>query len=164
MQLKLTTGYAIRVLVHLAEHKGEVCSSAELSECLNISQKYLIRISASLRDTGFLAAHPGSMGGYSLSKPAEEIRLYDAVFLMEGTVRLHRCLEADRFCSQGIADSCQTLQCFAVMQRYWENFLKGITIADLTKGLSEGEVERRIFGRPAGPGESETDKNDIEQK
>lgn len=156
MQLKLTTGYVIRMLVYLAENKRIVCSLAELSENLKISQKYLIRISVKLRDAGILETYSGSRGGFRLKKSAEEIRLYDIVLLMEGTVKLHRCLEEDHYCSQKISDRCRTLQCFAVMQKYWENFLKGITIADLTEGMSEREVEQRIFGRPAGPGGPET--------
>lgn len=154
MQLKLTTGYAIRVLVYLAEKEGTICSSSELSENLCISQKYLMRISAKLRDAGLIVTHCGTTGGYCLGKPPEEIRLYDVAILMEGTLKLHRCLEADQFCSQKIAKTCRTLQCFAVMQRYWENFLTGITIADLPEGLSDKEVERRIIGGGNKPSET----------
>ena len=155
MQLNLTTGYAVRVLVYLAEENGNICSSAEMSERLKISQKYLMRISKKMRDAGFLASHPGNVGGYSLARPPEQIRLYDVALLMEGTVKLHRCLEEDHYCSQKIAATCRTLHCFAVMQVYWENFLKRITIADLAAGLSVEEVQRRITGPPGAEGEGQ---------
>ena len=137
MQLNLTTDYAIRVLVYLAERKGTVCSASEMSERLHVTRKYLIRISTKLRDAGFLVTYPGNVGGYSLGKPAEEIRLYDVVLLMEGTVKLHRCLEPDRFCSRGMADSCRVHQCFEGMQKCWEDFLTGVTVADLADGASD---------------------------
>lgn len=150
MQLNQSTGYAIRMLVYLAENGGKTRSSTEVSAAIQVaSQAYLMRIGAKLRRAGILEAYPGHMGGYSLSRPADEIRLYDVILLMEGTVQLHCCMEPDQSCPQKAAGSCHTLRCFEGMQKYWEKFLKNITIADLVDGLSEEEVARRITGKGA---------------
>ena len=147
MQLNQSTGYAIRMLVYLAENGGKARASTEVAAAIQVSsQAYLMRIGAKLRRAGILAAYPGYAGGYSLTRPAEEIRLYDVILLMERTVKLHRCLEPDKDCPQKAAGACHTLRCFEGMQKYWENFLKGVTIADLVDGLSEEEVARRITG------------------
>lgn len=145
MQMNLTTDYAVRTLVYLAAHRGIVPIS-EIADAMNISRKYLNRIAPALRDAGLVTAHKGQYGGYSLRRRTEDIQLYDVVRLMEGTVCINRCLEEDGYCSLGAVDHCPAHTCYAVMQRKWENFLKGITIADLLEKISEDEIERRIMG------------------
>ena len=81
-----------------------------------------------------------------LLKDAEEIRLLDVVSLLEGTVRLNRCLENDCYCSRGAAPDCPVRKCYEVMQQKWESFLRGITIADILAGIEKEEVEKRIDG------------------
>lgn len=136
MQLKQTTGYVIRMLMYMARNEGAVCSSAELSASLKISQKYTVKMSAALRNAGLIRAHSGSLGGYSLGKPADKIRLYDIVLLTESTVMLHAFTDMDHGAQQA----------FDTMQRYWENFLKGVTVADLLKDLTDAELNKRILG------------------
>ena len=60
IQLKLTTDYAVHTLMCLAEYGGTGCSSAQLSERLNISRKHLIRISVRLREAEFLVSRPAA--------------------------------------------------------------------------------------------------------
>ena len=113
---------------------------------MKIPQKYLIRLGKELRDAGLIITYPGSNGGYSLARKAEEISLYDVVALMEGTIKLNRCLEEDCFCNRDLAGNCPVHKSYTVMQKKWENFLKGITIADLQRDMSEKEIEDRIDG------------------
>ncbi len=144
MQLKLTTDYAVRTLLYLAKNNGRMVSSAEIAGAMHISRKYLMKVCSIMRDAGIVLASPGTDGGYSLAKLPEEIRLYDVVRAMETTIQLNRCLEEDGYCNREATDYCTVHKCYAVMQRKWENFLKGISIADLVGDLSEGEIERRI--------------------
>lgn len=152
MQLRITTDYAVRTLVYLAGGGGGIAPSTEIAQAMKIPRKYLVYIGRILRDAGLLAAHTGKYGGYSLGRPAAKIRLYDVIAAMEGTVKLNRCLEADGYCSRGGAQSCPVCGSYRVMQRRWENFLTGITIADLLAGMSEEEIARRI-DRPGGAAE-----------
>ena len=147
MQLKTTTDYAIRILVYLADRRGGIASSAELARAMGIPQKYLLRVGGVLRDAGYLTAHAGVRGGYSLAVPARSIRLGDVVELMEGTVKLNRCLEEDGYCSRGGTRHCPVHQCYQVMQEKWENFLYGLTIEEMTTGLERSAVEGRIHRR-----------------
>ena len=43
MQLKLTTDYAVRTLMYLAEHPG-IVPIAEIAEAMKIPEKYLNRL------------------------------------------------------------------------------------------------------------------------
>lgn len=143
MQLKLTTDYAVRTLLYLAEHKG-IVPIAEVAGAMDIPEKYLNRIGLMLRDAGLIMTHRGQYGGYSLGRPPGDIRLYDVVRLMEGTVALNRCLEEDGYCGLGAERCCTVHKCYSVMQRKWENFLRYVTIEELLGEMSEEEIEKRI--------------------
>lgn len=147
MQLKITTDYAIRTLVYLAKNRGRIAPSVEIADAMKIPRKYLVYIGGVLRDAGLLSTHPGKYGGYSLGRPAEEITLFGVVSVMEGTVKINRCLEEDEYCSRDAVLYCPVCKSYRVMQRKWENFLCGITIADLLENLSEDEIEKRIDGQ-----------------
>ncbi len=147
MQLNLTTGYAIRMVVFLARNVNRVVSSYEISEALKISQKYLVRIGGKLRIAGVVESVSGANGGFSLIRPADDITLYDVVVLMEDTIKIHRCLEFDHFCTQLTAVECPTYRCFTVMQKLWESFLIETTIADLLEGVDNSDLIDRIVGR-----------------
>nr|WP_294492800.1 Rrf2 family transcriptional regulator [uncultured Mediterraneibacter sp.] len=143
MQLKLTTDYAVRTLMYLAGRRG-VVPIAEIAEAMDIPEKYLNRIGLSLRDEGMIVTHRGKNGGYSLGKEPENIRLYDVVLLVEGTVAINRCLEKDDYCERSSARYCTVYKCYSVMQKKWENFLRGVTIAGLLLETSEEEIEKWI--------------------
>lgn len=147
MQLKVTTDYAVRTLMYLARHK-RIVPIAEIAEAMNIPEKYLNRLGLALRDEGLIVTHRGKNGGYSLGRPPERIRLYDVVALVEGTVALNRCLEEDGCCGRDVAGFCTVYKCYSVMQKKWENFLKGVTIDNLLTELSEEEIEKRIENGP----------------
>lgn len=147
MQLKLTTDYAVRTLMYLAKNGG-IVPIAEIAEAMDIPEKYLNRLGLALRDAGLIVTHRGQYGGYSLGRSPEYIRLYDVVLLVEGTVALNRCLEEDSYCGRGAIRYCSVHKCYSVMQRKWENFLRGVTIAGLMEEMSEEEIEKWIDHGP----------------
>ncbi len=157
MQLKLTTDYAIRTLMYLAG-EGGIVPIAEIAEGMDIPEKYLNRIGLMLRDEGLITTHRGQYGGYSIGRPPEKIQLYDVVSLVEGTVALNRCLEEDGYCGRGATRCCTVYRCYSVMQRKWENFLRGVTIASLLEEMSEEEIEKRI---DCGPGQVRGEPHDL---
>lgn len=48
MQLNITTDYAIRIILALANRDGEVVSSKDISMTMKIPQKYVLKITRSL--------------------------------------------------------------------------------------------------------------------
>lgn len=144
MQLNLTTGYAIRMVVYLARNADKVVSSHEISEATHISQKYLVRLGSKLRLAHIVESVSGVYGGFILMRPADEISLYEVVALFEETIKIHRCLEFDHFCTQTEATKCPTFRRFSIMQKVWEGFLTQTTIADLLGECDETEVLESI--------------------
>jgi len=83
MQLNITTDYALRIVVYLSK-SGKVVSSTKLASELSISKRYLLQVSAKLRDAKILAVEHGSNGGFKIEKSPEDISLYDIISLMQG--------------------------------------------------------------------------------
>lgn len=167
MQLKLTTGYAVRILVYLAKKEGALVSSAELSKNLNISQNYILRMGSTLRNAGLIETQTGTVGGYGLKKPAEEIMLIDVISLIEGTIKLVRCMQDPMCCGEGVCETCELREWFEPLQEYLEGCLVSATIADLAK-LKRNEEENSKSGEnskdrePLGADEEETQNENKE--
>lgn len=130
MQLKLTTDYAIRILIYMAE-KQSLVTSIEIADNMAIPQNYILKIMSKLRNNGLVTAQNGLGGGFILAKKPEDITLYDVISLMEKTIKMNRCLESDGHCSRCATKHCPVHKYFEEMQRKWENHLESTTIASL---------------------------------
>ena len=155
MKLKITTDYAIRTVLYLAE-TGRVTTSIEVSEAMNIPHNYLINIIRDMRKGDLITTLPGAKGGCMLAKPSKEIRLYDVVMAMERTIQINRCLEKDGYCSRGASSYCQVHRVYAEIQSEVEDRLKRCTIADILNA-SPNKIgqwrENQDSDAPVGPAE-----------
>ncbi len=130
MQLKIATDYAVRLILYMAEHRRRV-SSKELSDSLGIPQAFVFKVLKKLNKSGMVAAYQGAEGGYILRERPEQISLFDILSVMENTMKISRCMEADRYCSRGAADMCPVRKFYYEMQRQIEAVLKSTTICSL---------------------------------
>ena len=89
MQLNISTDYAIRIILYLAKSK-QVVSSGKLSKVIWVSPRYLLQIGARLKDAALIATVHGPTGGYSLTKPPQQINLYDIITIMEGKIQFRQ--------------------------------------------------------------------------
>lgn len=137
MQLTNTTDYAIRMVVHLAAQR-RVVSSAEIARTMGIPVDYLKVVSAPLRAAGIIASRKGVRGGYVLSKPPENITLLDIIELTEGTTKINRCLEHDRYCSRFATETCPVRACYVQLQTIVEYGLRSVTIGRLIGAEGQG--------------------------
>lgn len=136
MQLTTTTDYAIRLLLYLAL-TGRRTPSSEISQKMRIPQNYLMATAARLRRAGFLKSGTGQMGGYTLIKAPQEISLLDIIKVTEGTIKLNRCLEHDRYCSRFATENCAVREVYDTLQDTVEEMLGGVTLADLKRRTEE---------------------------
>ena len=126
MQFNTSTDYAIRLVLCLAKESKTV-SSSKLSAAIGVSSRYLLQISAKLRDADLIEVTYGGNGGFSLLLPATKITLYDIVIVMEGNV-IHKPLTEDtvtqeKFKALNIA--------YKYMGEVLVDILKSITIESL---------------------------------
>ena len=84
MQFNTSTDYAIRMILYLAKESKTV-SSSKLATFIGVSSRYLLQISAKLRDAGLIEVTYGGNGGFRLIHPANKISLFDIVIIMKGS-------------------------------------------------------------------------------
>lgn len=143
MQLKITTDYAIRMILYLA-NKKEITNSIQISDELGIPWKYLINIGSMLKHAGLINTHKGKHGGYTLAKSAETIRIYDIISTTEKNIKINRCLEGEEYCSADVANNCKVKIFYSTVQEKIEQYFKGVTIADLVED-AEGKEPFTAF-------------------
>lgn len=67
---------AVRALVILAK-SGDVITSSQLAEMLGSESTFLRKIMLRLAKNNLVTTYPGRYGGYSLAKPANDIKVLD---------------------------------------------------------------------------------------
>lgn len=132
------------MLVYLSQKKGNVISSVEIADAMRIPQKYLIRIARKLRDAQILETNVGSGGGYTLKRDPEDISMYEVIKLMEGTIKINKCLEEGnpddgKNCTEEHRRNCHVHACYEVLQDGIEGYLHKIRIGDMIK---EAEIRK----------------------
>lgn len=131
--------YAIRVLIDLAEHRGEVFTPMkEVAKRQEISLKYLEKIMPLLSRAGLVEGQHGKGGGYRLTKEPESYRIGDILRLTEVDLAPVACLSAPVNTCQRAA-YCRTLP---MWQKYYEmtlDYFDSITLRDLMQVESGGD-------------------------
>ena len=131
--------YAIRVLIDLAEHRGEgFTPMKEVAKRQEISLKYLEKIMPLLSKAGLVEGQHGKGGGYRLTREPESYRIGDILRLTEVDLAPVACLSAPVNTCQRAA-YCRTLP---MWQKYYEmtlDYFDSITIRDLMQIESGGD-------------------------
>ena len=131
--------YAIRVLLDLAEHRGEAFTPMKaVARRQEISLKYLEKIMPLLSKANMVEGQHGKGGGYRLTMEPENYRIGDILRLTEVDLAPVACLSApSNTCPR--APYCRTLP---MWQKYYEmtlSYFDGITIRDLMQVESGGD-------------------------
>jgi Rrf2 family nitric oxide-sensitive transcriptional repressor len=132
MRLSSYSDYSIRVLMHTALRSPDRVTIHEVAETFAISRHHLVKVVHELGRNGYLATRRGIGGGFTLARPAEEIRLGEVVRLGEETDKVIDCKDGEnRLCRifpacrlKGVLDEAAAAF-FEVLDRY--------TLADLVK-------------------------------
>lgn len=133
--------YALRVMVCLAQRGGEdYIPLKEIAEDEGISQKYLEAIMTILSKAGFVDAVHGKGGGFRLSRQPEEYTVGSILKLTEGSLAPVSCTtHGPSACSR--SSCCNALPMWEKLDKLIDDFLEGITIADLAAQTAPCETE-----------------------
>ncbi|MGI5984485.1 MAG: Rrf2 family transcriptional regulator [Clostridiales bacterium] len=131
MKISTKGRYALRIMVDLAQHhSNEYIPLKDVSERQCISEKYSEMIVGLLSKAGFLFSSRGKGGGYRLSKSADKFSVGSVLKAVEGSLAPVSCLDTpENICPR--ATDCVTLPMWRELERRIEDYLDGITIADL---------------------------------
>ena len=139
--------YGLRCLLRIARDEGEKgLTIPEISQSEGISIPNTAKLLRILRLGGFLESSRGQTGGYSLSKPAEEIAVGDVLSVLGGK------LYDKEFCSSysGNVNICNnSIDCsirsiWQTVQLAVDDVLNKITLKDLL--ASENTLVTKITG------------------
>jgi Rrf2 family nitric oxide-sensitive transcriptional repressor len=144
MRLNKATSHAIRILVACSRCDGELVKVAEVADELGLTQQNTFKIVHLLSRAGLIAAMRGRYGGVKLAKSADDIRVGDVVFAMEGPAR-----EGDQAASsQGPASAGLPL-----IDEAFEAFISVLnqnTIADMA-AAEVAKPKKKANAKKAGP-------------
>lgn len=150
MPFRLSTKghYAVLLMYELAKSGSAFSSLQDISTAQRVSQGYLEQIIRPLRESGLVEGKKGFGGGYTLTKPAEEVTVGEVIRAVEGPVFPVKCVD-DKSSLDSCPDDCRAR---AVWQRVGEaidGVLDSITLRDLAEDEPEG------VSLPKGDGASE---------
>ena len=131
--------YALRVMIDLAEHQShEFISLKDIAERQEISDKYLESIIRMLVKARVLDSLRGKGGGYKLRKSPDQYTVGSILRLTEESLAPVSCLEPNaEACPK--AGKCSTLPLWQGLDRVINEYLDGVTIADLMNHDTVGD-------------------------
>lgn len=140
MMISTRGRYALRVMIDLAEQKGDgYIPMKEVAQRQGLSLKYLERILPALSKNNLVEGMHGKGGGYRLSRPPEEYTVGEILRLTEGDLAPVACLESGALpCSREAY--CKTLPMWREFYRLTNRFFDGITLGDLVDPEKEGAL------------------------
>ena len=127
MHIKVSTDYAIRCLLFLAENK-KGASTKEIADAVLVSREFTQKTLRRLRLSGLVETTRGVNGGYKLAKPTDEITLLDIMSVMEETMVLDSTHQTADMATRRIE---QTKGVYNELQNQIHSYLGSITIASL---------------------------------
>jgi Rrf2 family protein len=84
--------YGLKAMLHLAAYPpGEPSLVSDIAEINNIPKKFLDTILGELRNAGFVNSKKGKGGGYTLAKPAQQIRVGHIIRVLDGPLAPIQC-------------------------------------------------------------------------
>ena len=92
MNFSKTASYSLNILSYMAVNVDFKMSATLLNKKLGIPYPYLRQILSGLSKNGFISSTKGRNGGFILSRPAENIFLYDIIEATDGTEGFSRCI------------------------------------------------------------------------
>ena len=100
MQLHTKVRYGLRAIIEIAKEGKKGLLQKEISERQQIPLKYLDFIIAGLKTRGLIRNLKGKKSGYILTRPAEEISVYDVYCAFEPELAIVECLGDPSLCER----------------------------------------------------------------
>ncbi|ACK49530.1 transcriptional regulator, BadM/Rrf2 family [Methylocella silvestris BL2] len=90
--------YGLKAMVHLAGYlPGEATLVTDIATANQIPKKFLDTILGELRNAGFVNSKKGKGGGYTLARPAHEIKVGHIVRVLDGPLAPIQCASATSY-------------------------------------------------------------------
>jgi Rrf2 family protein len=132
--LKLTkkTDYGLMAMNCISEDGGSASpvSIKTIADKYRIPMELLAKILQRLAKQGFITAHSGPRGGYSLAKLPSEITVAEVVEAIEGPIGIVDCYhEDDQICDQ--LERCNIRRPLRIIQDSFLHLLESMTLEEM---------------------------------
>lgn len=133
--------YALRVMLELSDHdRAEYVPLSVIAKKQEISEKYLESILVVLSKAGAIDALRGKGGGYRLNRDPKDYTIGGILRLVEGSLAPVACLDCKpNGCARTV--ECRTLPLWEKLYALIENYLDGVTLADLSDTSRIGDYQ-----------------------
>lgn len=129
MKISKKAYYGLRATLALAQREKPL-SIHTLAEMEHLPENYLEKILQSLRKADVVIAHKGVTGGYTLSRPASEINIWEILRELDGPMKpFSTPVKGTLPCLQ--VSHCQTNEVWRSLEEKIEETLSGISLASL---------------------------------
>ena len=129
MRLTTLTDYALRLLMHVAQHPDRLCTIAEVAQVYGISKAHLMKITYLLGQQGWITTVRGKGGGMRLAHAPQDINLGAVVRSIEPDFALVDCFTTNKHCS--LSGQCRLTHVLqGGLASFWAH-LNQFTLADL---------------------------------
>ena len=134
MRLTNKGRYAVMAMADLASNasKGPI-SLSEISLRQNISLAYLEQIFLQLKNNRLVKSSRGAKGGYTLEKPASEIKLSNIIYAVDEEVKTLNCKKTSKRGCNHRSVKCITHNLWDQLDQHINGFFERVKLQDLTK-------------------------------
>lgn len=99
--------YAVVLMSELAKEKDRRASAQELSKTTSIPAPTVSKVLNALGQGNLLQSHRGLKGGFSLSRPAEDIDVAQIIEAVDGPICLTECSNDDPSNDCSLSETCE---------------------------------------------------------
>ena len=135
--LSLPAGYAIKALAFVAEGKAGPVTIRRIAEVTDLPMPYLAKIVYQLGQRGLIRTQRGIRGGISLTRPAEDINLYEICLALDDPIIHETCMLRTGPCSE--QRNCPAHSFWSLQRERTVNFLRQTMLTE----VSEFEARQR---------------------
>lgn len=129
LRMSKLTDYGTLVLAKLAASEGRLASAHQVAADIQVALPTVSKLLKSLVRAGLAVSERGARGGYTLSRPAEEISAAQIIDALEGPVAITECSSAPGLCE--LERSCPVGGAWQRINRNIRRALDEVSLADL---------------------------------
>lgn len=137
MKTKAITGYAVRVVLFLASHKG-IRPKSEIARQTQIPPGFCNKLMQELKNSHVVESVPGQFGGYRLAVNPAIFSLYDIYCIFEAEQTFEQCkICGDSNCTLCMQD-CPICTAVGDIRAYCKETLSAQTLTQILQAKEKG--------------------------
>lgn len=136
-RLNKLTDYGVVVLSQICLEDGALCSAQHIARRTGVPLPTVAKVLNILHRAHLVDSHRGAAGGYTLSRPASEIKVSDVIEALEGPIALTACAEtAEGHCE--VESLCPMRGSWDKVNRAIRDALARVSLAEMVGSQGAG--------------------------